>query len=209
MRAINDLVIRGPRPDLLAFLQRLEGNPDLGWRRDREAEARLRSTGGSGEGAFCFRCTETPDRPAASLWLRPRGFEEWRVYTIHSLGKRMLSDEEYNHILADFASRILDPLSRDRAVRVEILPPQIRLEDYLSFEAERLLREFSKAANRTALAARGPAAMAAVPDPRSSGRFDHGHSLSRRVAGLGGLVRNDAARTFQRLRTHPVAAGKL
>ena len=35
MRALNELVIRGPRTDLLALLQQLEASLSNGWRRDR------------------------------------------------------------------------------------------------------------------------------------------------------------------------------
>jgi hypothetical protein len=61
----------------------------------------------------------------------------------------MLSDEEYNHVLGEFESRFLDPLSRGSAVHSEVLPARTRLENYLSPEAARLLRAFSAAANRT------------------------------------------------------------
>src|SRR5713101_8031367 len=99
MRALNNLVIRGPRPEVAAFLQRLEANLNGGWRRDRELEARLHGMGAGGEGAFCFSCTEAPERPAAALWLQARGPEEWYVSNIVPLGRHTLSDEEYNHVL--------------------------------------------------------------------------------------------------------------
>src|SRR5262249_31061696 len=41
MRALNDLVIRGPSPEVASFLRRLEGSLSGGWRRDRALEARL------------------------------------------------------------------------------------------------------------------------------------------------------------------------
>jgi hypothetical protein len=150
MRALNDLVIRGPRSEVAAFLQRLEGSLTGGWRRDRELEARLHGMGVGGEDAFCFSCTEAPERPAAALWLQARGPEEWYVSNIVPLGRHTLSDEEYNHVLDEFESRFLEPLSRGSTVHSEILPARTRLEDYLSPEAARLLRAFSAAANRTA-----------------------------------------------------------
>jgi hypothetical protein len=151
MRALNDLVIRGPRPLVAAFLQRLEGSLTDGWRRDRAREERLRGMGVGGEGTFCFTCSDTPGRPSAALWLQARGPEEWHVSSIVPLGEHTLGDEEYNHILGEFESRFLEPLSRGSAVRPEILPPRLRLEDYLSAGAAQVLRAFSAAANRAAL----------------------------------------------------------
>jgi len=151
MRALNDLVIRGPHPEVAAFLQHLEAALGGGWRRDRDLEARLHGMGAGRDGAFCFSCGEAPGRPAAALWLQARGPEEWYVSNIVALGRHTLSDEEYNHILSEFESRFLEPLSRGSAVRPEILPARTRLEDYLFPETARLLRAFSAAANRTAL----------------------------------------------------------
>ena len=151
MRALNDLVIRGPHPEVADFLRRLEGSLTGGWRRDRELEARLHGMGVRDQDAFCFSCEEAPGRAAAALWLQARGPEEWYVSNIVPLGRHTLSDEEYNHILGEFESQFLEPLSRGSAVHPEILPSRTRLEDYLSPEAARLLRAFSAAANRTAL----------------------------------------------------------
>jgi hypothetical protein len=152
MRALNDLVIRGPGPEVTAFLRRLEGSLSGGWRRDRTLEARLHSTGVGDDRVFCFVCDDAPGRPAAALWLRPRGPDDWYASNIVPLGRRPpLSDEEYNHILGEFQSRFIEPLSRGSAVHSEVLPARIRLEYYLSPEAARRLRDFSAAANRTSL----------------------------------------------------------
>jgi hypothetical protein len=151
MRALNDLVIRGPSPEVAAFLCRLEGSLVGGWRRDRALEARLHGMGVGGDAAFCFSCDDAPGRQAAALWLQARGPEEWYVSNIVPLGRHTLSDEEYNRILGEFESRFLEPLSCSSAVHSEILPARTRLEDYLFAETARLLRAFSAAANRTAL----------------------------------------------------------
>jgi hypothetical protein len=147
MRALNDLVIRGPGSDVATFLRRLESSLSDGWRRDRELESRLQRNGSD---VFCFRCEDAPGRPEAAILLQARGPEEWYVSNILPLERRLLSDEEYNHILGEFESRFLEPLSRGSAVHPEILPPRLRLEDYLSPQAARLLCAFSKGANRKA-----------------------------------------------------------
>jgi hypothetical protein len=60
MRALNDLVIRGPSPEVAAFSRRLEGGLSGGWRRDRALEARLHGMGVGDDGVFCFSCDDAP-----------------------------------------------------------------------------------------------------------------------------------------------------
>jgi hypothetical protein len=100
---------------------------------------------------FCFSCDAAPGRPAATLWLQPRGPEEWRVSNVVGLGRHTLTDEEYTHILAEFKDQFLQPQSTGGTMHAEVRPVRPRLEDYLSPEAARLLRAFSATTNRTAL----------------------------------------------------------
>jgi len=151
IRALNDLVIRGPQSDFMSLLQRLETALTNGWRRDRALEERLRATRSGEYSAVCFSCAESPEHPAAALWLQARAPEEWYVSNIVPLGRNALSDAEYNQILGEFESTLLEPLTQGSAVHSEILPARTRLEHYLSPEARRLLRAFSSAANRTHL----------------------------------------------------------
>jgi hypothetical protein len=132
MRALNELVIRGPRADLDALLQRLEGSLANGWRRDRALEERLRGRGVGGDNTFCFSCADAPGRPAAALWLQARSPEEWYVSNIVPLEQRDLSDEDYNRILGEFETTFLEPLSRGSPVHREIRPTRTHLEDFLS-----------------------------------------------------------------------------
>ncbi len=72
IRALNDLVIRGPQSDFMSLLQRLEASLTNGWRRDRALEERLRAMGVGGDSTICFRCNDSPKHPAAALWLQAR-----------------------------------------------------------------------------------------------------------------------------------------
>lgn len=152
MRAIDDLVIRGPAPETAEFLRGIEARLSDGWRRDRELEARLHAIRlDDDESTYCFRCDDAPDRPAAALWMQARGGGEWHVSNIVPLGRHTLSDAEYNRLLAEFRQRFLGPQGFLDPVRAEILPATIRLEDDLSAESARLLKVFSAGANRERL----------------------------------------------------------
>jgi hypothetical protein len=148
MRALNELVIRGPGADVAFLRQRLESNLTNGWRRDHTLEERLCGMSVGGGNALCFSCADGPERPAAALWLQARSPEEWHVSNIVPLKRRDLSDAEYNHLLEEFKTTFLEPRLEGTAVHPEIVQARTRLEDYLSWAACRRFREFSSAADR-------------------------------------------------------------
>ena len=87
IRALNELVIRGPRTDILSFLERLEASLTDAWQRDRGLEERLRATGVGGDTTICFRCADSPKHKAAALWLQARAQGEWYVSNIVPLSR--------------------------------------------------------------------------------------------------------------------------
>ena len=113
MRSANELTIRGAGLQLTRLLEALDRPLAGGWRRDAEAESRLRRLGLPGGSTHCFACTAEGRRPAAALWLQSRGDGELYVANIVPLGKRGLCDDESNLILADFDSQVLQPASGD------------------------------------------------------------------------------------------------
>ena len=151
MRAVNELVIRGPHIDIRSLLQRLETSLKNGWRRDRVLEERLRGTSLARRDIFCFSCEEASDRPAVALWFKARSAEEWHVSSVIPLNRPKLSDDEYNRILDEFETTFLSPLAQESAVHTKIFPPRIHLEYFLSSEGCRRLKAFSSAANHSGL----------------------------------------------------------
>src|SRR4051812_39279257 len=128
MRALNELVIRGPQGEIQSLLGRLEASLTNGWRRDRILEERLRGAGSGGASAFCFLCGEASGRPAAALWLQARSAEEWYVANVVPLVQRELSDENYNQILEEFLTTFLEPLTIASSAHVEIVRARTQLE---------------------------------------------------------------------------------
>jgi hypothetical protein len=122
-----------------------------GWRRDIEAESRLRELGLPGSSARCFACTAEGRRPAAALWLQLRGGDELYVANIVPLGKRDLSDDDSNLVLADFVSQVLHPACDGLAIQTKLIQPRVTPEAYLSPEGVRRLQSFFATANKSLL----------------------------------------------------------
>ena len=151
MQTFNQLTIRGAKPQLKRLLEAFEQPLAEGWKRDAAAESRLRGLGISGDRSLCFACTTRGSRLSAAVWLQPRGSDEFWVENIVPFGKRGLSDEEYNIILGEFASQVVQPASKDLVVETELTFNRVTPEEHLSPEASRRLKAFSTTANKTIL----------------------------------------------------------
>lgn len=145
---VRDLVIRGEPSEILKFIKRIESVAPNGWRREPEAEERLRKFGVAPRGAYCFSWKGGEGRPAASVLLYQRGPGELSVSNIVAAERRLLTDEEYNNLLSGFKEDVLTPMSADLGVQPIIVEPRSRLEESLTSEAFRLLRSFSNAASK-------------------------------------------------------------
>jgi hypothetical protein len=151
MKTTNELTIRGERTHLERLLTRVEARFRDGWKRDRQAEERLARHSVRGPWDYCFSCTATADRPAASLLVHARGPNELYVSTVIPLEKQKLSEEESNRLLVDFEREFLGPAAAEVGVKTEIVEHRRALEHDLSPEAVRLLRAFSASASRACL----------------------------------------------------------
>jgi hypothetical protein len=148
MRSLNELTVRGPAPQLARLREQVDRSLTGGWRRGTETEARLQEMGIRGGTTYCYACSATDRRPVAALWLQARGSEELYVSNIVPQGKRELTDDEYNLILADFESNVLQPASEGLAVEITLVHHRVSLDVYLSPEAVRRLEAFSAVADK-------------------------------------------------------------
>ncbi len=151
MKTTNELAIRGERTNLERLLERVEALLRDGWKRDRQAEARLGQHGPLGPWGSCFSCTAKADRPAAGLWAHARGPNELYVSNVVPLDKQELNEEEHNRLLAEFEREFLRPAAAEVGVEAEVVQHRLTLDHDLSPEAVRLLRAFSASANRACL----------------------------------------------------------
>lgn len=98
---------------------------------------------------FCFAWAGSEARPASFLWLTYRSAEELYVANIVPREVRQLSREQYNDILEHFSTTWLAPVANDIGVELQLGPPDLGLDHWLTPTAIDLLRFFSRAANRS------------------------------------------------------------
>jgi len=131
--------------------RRIETSPPLGWAHRLEIEERMRKRRAARVGAYCFSKRFDPTPGEVAVWLQGRGVGELYVSTIIPLNGRMaLSAEQYNRVLDDFEKTFVEPLMRGLKVHVFNYqsPNEPALEDLLSTDSMRLLRNFSTTANK-------------------------------------------------------------
>ena len=151
MRKVNELTIHGNSEQLARLLETFEQPLADGWRRYVEAESRWIGMGRRLGSTRCFACSAEGSRPAAAVWLESRGGDTLIVSNIVRLGKGGLFDDEYNHLLADFDSQVLQPACDGLAIQTELTPYRVKPEVYLSYEGVRRLKAFSDSANKSSL----------------------------------------------------------
>ncbi len=121
-----------------------------GWSRDFAREEELNRE--SAREFYCFACQQSPDRPAATLFLThaDRRATSWLyVSNIVPREVQQLTFDQYNHTLNEFETRFAKPAADSIGVRVELSSPEQSIKDWLSPESAKLLRAFSHGANKS------------------------------------------------------------
>ena len=151
IRAIDELVIGGTREALNALPAALDRSLPPGWTRRIDVEDRFRAgpVSGLAKNMYCYACEAAPGRPAAMVWIQPRGQSQWSVDSIYAVEHRALSDEEYNQVLDRFATEVLEPVCDELGIKPDKHRLKLDIDDYLSVSASRLLDEFCAGADRT------------------------------------------------------------
>jgi hypothetical protein len=154
MRRVNRLVIHGPHEQIAEMLQVLEPLLGEGWSRAHEIEARIRAMWeGDPPPGFCFHCRESADHPAVDVWVRPAGRDRWEVSSVTplKLNYMSLSDQQYNNLLASLQHQLSKASHLFPETVIALQPFEPRLENYLRHETAKLLRTFTRTANRDIL----------------------------------------------------------
>jgi len=147
----NELVLKFPPSVSDELKRRIETSPPPGWAHRLEIEERMRKRRAARVGAYCFSKEFDPTPGEVAVWLRTRGVGEFHVSTIIPFnGRTALSVEQYNRVLDDFEKTFIEPLMRGLKSRVFKYKSSTEptLEDLLSTDSMRLLRNFSATANK-------------------------------------------------------------
>jgi hypothetical protein len=147
MKVYGDLTVQGDPASLENFVVVLERFLTNGWSRYREPEARVRRAALGP--MYCFRCTARDSRPASELWMATDSDGNLYVSNIRAQDFPSLTYDQYNAVLADFYTHCAKPAADAAGVNIDLGNPDPQLEDFMSSETAKLLRSFSREANRS------------------------------------------------------------
>lgn len=148
MEVFRELFLHGDDEHLAATVAEMERFLPAHWSRDEASETRLREIAIDDELMYCFTTHEDGHLPCASLYLASNAAGSLYVSNIVPRTKNQLSIGEYNAVLEDFFTHVVQPAARRTRVKAELKSDQMDLADWLSPAAARKLRSFSRLANK-------------------------------------------------------------
>ena len=148
LEVFQDLLLHGPATRLTALREALLNHTASPWRHAAETEKKLSNSAGIEGDTLAFERKQDDALPAATLWLLSRD-GGYKVTNIVPREHGELGYAGYNAILQDFERRIASPAAREAGFRVETTASHQSIDDWLSPEAAKALRLFSRAANKS------------------------------------------------------------
>lgn len=146
MKTFQNLYIDLNGYDIESFIAQLTKNCGSNWKRAVEREENAKYFG---EKAFAFEYVGENGLPNAGLTLFEKDQGVWYVPNIVPIESGQLSIDEYNKILIDFKSSLVDPAVQNTPIDVELTKSEVFLEDIVGKEAADALKRFSFAANKS------------------------------------------------------------
>jgi hypothetical protein len=143
----RDLLIRGTPEQFKSAVEQIDRSGADGWFHDRVTEGQFNALTLRTEPTFCFSCTETEVRPAATVFLTRNSSGSFYASNVVPLDRYQLSHGEYNALLAEFNKRFGDVFEAE-GLTVELTASVVDLDHWLSSDAAGLLRTFSAKAHK-------------------------------------------------------------
>ena len=107
--------------------------------------------GDHGWWTYFFSCTAKANRPAAGFQVCGRSDNELYISHIMPGEKGTLSVDQCYRVIEEFNREFLVPAAAEIGVKTELIQHRLTMENDLSFDAARLLRDFSSSPNRKSL----------------------------------------------------------
>lgn len=149
MEIYADLKITGEE-NLEQFLESLSETLPEGWSRNRKAETGLSVPPKWRQ--YCFHCDSRAGRIAGDVWVSCSPQEGAYVSNVLPGGETGLSSltpAQYHEILESFRDEVLLPVTRGKHLQVYLGDYTVDIEHWLSEDAAKLLRGFSRLANKS------------------------------------------------------------
>lgn len=145
MKTFQNLYIHLNGYDIETFVENLTKNCNSKWKRAFEREENAKYFR---EKAFSFEYFGNEELPNVGLTLFENENGDWYVPNIIPLQIREISIDEYNKLLEDFKSSLVNPAIDNTPIQVELTASEISLEDVIGKEATDTLKRFSALANK-------------------------------------------------------------
>lgn len=148
IEVFRDLSVHGDRDQRSALRRALIESAVAPWSVDLERSEEVRLTGLADEDVILFRCEANARHPAAGLtfWGTSDGYY---VPNITPTETGRLSFEQYNAVLDEFLTELLEPIASRYGFSIKTTKQEQGLDDWVNEEVALALRRFSSAANKS------------------------------------------------------------
>lgn len=146
MKTYRDLYLHLNGDDIDEFIEKLTGQCQPPWRRDR---AREDDPSWLDETLFCFERSKNAGSPSAALFLFRKEDDTWYVSNIVPTETRELTYDQYNAILEEFLRAIVQPVIEGTAIVAEMTNDEISVGTVAGEKVEEALVRFSTLANKS------------------------------------------------------------
>lgn len=149
MKFFRDLYINASADAMEAAVNAMEQALPAGWKRDRNAENRLRAFQmATQDDVYCFTRENSQHRAATMLTLARKDAKTFYVSNIIPLNRNKLERAEYNAILEEFYEHVFRPYAERADVEHEFTGEEAALERWMDARTVDKLKSFSASANR-------------------------------------------------------------
>lgn len=146
MKTFQNLYIDLNGYDIDSFIEQLTKNCGKNWKRAFEREENAKYFN---EKAFSFEYIGGNGLPNAGLTLFENEKGIWYIPNIIPIEIRELSVDEYNKLLIDFKTSLVEPAIQNTSINFELTKDEIFLENIVGKEAADALKRFSSLANKS------------------------------------------------------------
>ncbi|MFZ2315512.1 MAG: hypothetical protein WAW86_07635 [Gammaproteobacteria bacterium] len=148
IEVFQNLDISFPELETESFINDLTNILAEGWTRDIELENKVNNDANVyNTQYYCFKCDETEDRKAATLWLI-KSTGGLKVNNITPAISGRLSYSEYNAILNEFHKEYILPICNKKNFETRLSKANITIDDWAEPATVKALKLFSVCANK-------------------------------------------------------------
>lgn len=149
MEVFQDLKISNISESPEEFISQLENKSSGGWVRNKDKEIKMEKQLGPRHKLFFFTLEDDEEFSPVSLWLAVESSSELSLCNIVSDKKMSLSYSEYNKLLQNFCTNVIERAKSDTGIKVVLTKSEVTINDLIPEQVAEKLLQFSRAANKS------------------------------------------------------------